>query len=277
MNEKRIDILKRVCDSAIKNITLKANYCRTRVYSELDLKPLAITAAASRARGYKKWKNSNGIICDIINSHLLIKARKKTWSCLSRIWLKRYKANLTLSAKELSMEVISTCFERLEKKDKSIIGEVAKKYGLKSGKIIRKVEIRNDTSGLGARILFKMRIGCFKYTNELVRCLKVNPDYKNKCICCNSNNVESLKHLLLKCNLFNEEREKFLNQMISEIGILSNNPEKQKTLTIKLLLGGEMRASRVKPAEIVLKTIRYLEAIIPRRAAILAELARKNL
>jgi len=50
MNEKRLEKQKKVLDNSLKNITLKSNFCRKRVYEELDICPLEISAALNRAR-----------------------------------------------------------------------------------------------------------------------------------------------------------------------------------------------------------------------------------
>ncbi|KAI5176188.1 hypothetical protein PAEPH01_2251, partial [Pancytospora epiphaga] len=68
MNEKRINALKRILDNSLKCIVKHSNFCRLRVYGEFDILPLYVSAAASRARGIKKWTKSHCIVSELISA-----------------------------------------------------------------------------------------------------------------------------------------------------------------------------------------------------------------
>ena len=79
MNEQRVNAFKRILDNGIKGIVKRSNFCRTRAYEELDIKSIYISAAVSRARGLKKWTNSNGLISDCIKSQIDFKSKESAW------------------------------------------------------------------------------------------------------------------------------------------------------------------------------------------------------
>jgi len=98
MSERRCSSLRKVVDTGISMILKSRNYSRNRAYEELDLKPVQVKAAVSRARGYSKWSQSKGFIRDLINTSDQFKSRKHTWSKTTKTWLKRFRINMSESS-----------------------------------------------------------------------------------------------------------------------------------------------------------------------------------
>ncbi len=265
MNESRLTLLKGVLDNSIKRITKKHSYCRVRAYEELDLKPLATMAAMSRARAIYKWRDSKGIISDLLASAQSFKNRKKTWACQTLIWLKRFKISLDMeNLKELKKSVLNNCGERSRKRDKSKISSISRALNIKSGKILRKAQLKFNVSPVGLDALIRIRMGSFQFTNELIRKGKIPSAYNDKCICCGSKVKEDPEHLIMNCQAFKESRERLIPCL------------KSKDYKLNHLLGGGSPASGGKP-NAVLELIKYLATIVRRRAAVIAAIQRAHL
>lgn len=264
--------LTRVGDNLMKSLSKKHNYCRKRLCSELDIKRPGIYAAISRARCFTKMKNSNGIINELINNVDKFKSKKRTWVTNTMIWLKKNHISTELETKETVQMVHAAVSEKQEKRNKSIIGAMANRLGWHSGKELIKAELNPEVPKLGLAMMFKIRTGTFRSVNEMVVTGKIDPKYRNKCVICETDGVETLEHLLLDCNALNDERSKYLSQYINEINGLSDNPSYQRKLTQKLLLGGEMPAFGRKPAEIIPSVAKYFSALVIKRATKLGAL-----
>lgn len=268
MNEARVNSLKRILDNGIKGIVKKSNFCRTRSYEEFDIKSIYISAAISRARGLKKWTNSNGLISDCIQSQEQFKSKQSTWIKEAKRWLKLMR--IDISSQNLIEQVLINRTNRMHEKDKSIIGQWANRISITSGKAIRKAEIRNTCNYTGINLITKLRTGTFTFTNQLVR-LQVLPDtLKNKCVCCKIGIVEDVEHLLLSCIKFNNIREKCIPNILNLISVANTDILKHKL--IKKLLGeeGDLTSGRKITRE-GLGTIEYLSCILPLRSAFIVE------
>lgn len=272
MNENRMNNLTRVADNLMKNLTKKHNYCRKRVYEELEVKRPYIYAAISRSRCFTKMKESNGVINELINNSRIFKSKKKTWVTNTMTWLKKNKIDMNLNTKETVHMVQAAVDVKQKKRNKSIIGTRATRYGWHSGKELIKAELFTDVPTLGLAMMFKIRTGTFRSTNEMIVTGKINPEYRNRCILCGTNTAETIEHLLLDCNALNVERDKYLTTIISEINGLSTSLATQRKLTQKVLLGGEMPAFGRKPAEIIPSVAKYLSALVVKRSAKIAEI-----
>jgi hypothetical protein len=121
----RIATLTRVMENSMKRLAKKHNFCRRRMYRELDIKTPAIQAAISRARCYTKMKTSTGVISELIASAGNFKSRKKTWTTRTVTWLKKNQIPLDLTTKETVKMTSKALIERSEKRDKSIISAAA--------------------------------------------------------------------------------------------------------------------------------------------------------
>lgn len=48
----------------------------------------------NRTKGFFKWNNSSSMIGRLINTSEDYKARKRTWSTGTKVWLKKFKIDL---------------------------------------------------------------------------------------------------------------------------------------------------------------------------------------
>jgi exonuclease III len=275
MNEIRLSPLKTVLDNGIKKVTRCGNFCRQRTYDEMGIKPLSLSAAVSRARGFHKWKDSQGLISDLIKSTAMNKSAKKPWSKVTAAWLKRYKIDLSSSKKEIIETILNKGFIRLRKRDKSKISKWASRLKIGRGHVVMATELSNLRSSLGFNALFRIRTGSFKYLPELAARKLINIKYMSECCNCNTRVSENAYHLILECEAFTTERRSILGPSLHFLGRILRDREKTKECVLKILLGGEWRASRLKPADILAKTSSYLSAILPKRAAHIAALSKQ--
>ena len=262
MSETRTRAIKRVLDYSLANVLGTKNYCRNRAYEEFNLTPVQVRAAMSRARGFYKWKDSRGLIRDLIETAQDFKCQKDTWCKGTRKWLKRFKIepeSNSLGRKEVLANYVS----RIEKRDKAIATKLAKEYKIKSGKHIRRLEIRNKLKPLGTNQLTKIRTGTFLFTDRLIQMGKIKPDLKNKCVCCKKDTQEDIAHLFLECEAFREERK------ILKLKAEENSPQNKKKVIIKIL-GGDSPASGKMPLTAVVKSTDYLSLIAGKRASFIA-------
>ena len=269
MSETRISPLKQVSDKAIGLILNSKKFCRVRAYEEMDLKPIQIRAASSRARGLAKWKNGRGLISDLIGSVDEFKKRKRTWAKATNAWTKRFK----IRDEDMSIQTaISTEYIcRIKRRDRSGISKQAETHKLSSGKKLRRLQISDQSLVSGIHHLTKIRTGTFRLVNDYVHCKRLDRRHLNRCIFCNKNMVENVEHLFLYCNAWKRERQKCLG-----LATLNDPPNDQNSLAevrkiLSCALGGNVLASSRKPADWLSMSCRFLSAIAKRRSAIMAE------
>lgn len=270
MCESRVNSLKRILDNALKCIVKRSNFCRLRVYEEFDIKPLYVSAAISRARGLKKWEDSGCLISDLIKSQSGFKSIKWTWIKEAKRWLKVMKVNINNPLPEVLKQVAVNRTATLHTRDSSIIGEWATKIGIKSGKAVRKAEIHKKANYIGVNNLTKVRTGTFMFTNSLVRFGTIPARMKNKCLCCKEETLENAEHMLLYCSAFNRERKEILSWVDERLQ--TPQSEAAKSDILKKLLGEKGLTSGRKSKRRVLKTIKYLTIILPKRSIFIEEL-----
>ena len=271
MNEKRLDGLSRVMNNSMKTLVRKHNFCRNRVYEELDIKPLSICAAVSRARCFTKMKESNGVISELIHSTEAFKARKKTWCTNTKVWLTKNEIPCNLDQKETVLKTLAAVSKRHSERDKSIIGATMRRLNIYSGKDLRILELNQVIPTTGMRVLFQLRTGTFRTINEMVITGRINPAFRSKCIMCNSIVKEDANHLLLECDGLREERAMYLSVLLSSINEMPVDQEVLGKLKTKILMGGEVPAFGRKPAEVIPSVAKYLLAIVIKRSALIAD------
>lgn len=269
MNEQRVNSLKRILDNGIKCIVKKSNFCRLRSYDEFDIKALYVSAAVSRARGLKKWTNANGLISDCITSQSNFKSKESTWIKEAKRWLKVMGIDINLPLQELIMQVYTKRNTRLHERDRSVIGEFAKRLSLNSGKTIRRSEIKNLSNHKGVSMITKIRTGTFMFTKQLIRMSVLPTSLRDRCVCCNDPVEENPEHLILHCSKFNEIREKVFPNLRDQLQKLNTEGDQNKFF--RKLLGEEGLTSGRKITREVQNTIEYLSCILPKRSAIITE------
>jgi hypothetical protein len=267
MNEARVNSLKCILDNGLKCIVKRSNFCRVRAYQEFDIKPIYISAAESRARGLKKWTEANGLISDCIQSQEFFKSKLSTWIKESKRWLKLMKIDISLPSQELIEQVHANRTRRVLERDRSVIGQWANRLQITSGQAIRKAEIMQACRYTGINAITKLRTGTFLFTNQLVRLQILPGTYRNKCVCCGTEEVEDVEHLLLSCTKFSSFRE----SCIPSLNGKDLTPESARISLLKRLLGEERLTSGRKTNREVLEVCRYLSHILPLRSGIVAE------
>ena len=274
MSEKRTQGIKKVIDISLSHILNTKNFCRNRAYEEFDLKSIHMKAAINRTRAFRKWKESKNLISDLIRSSEIYKSRKSTWSKGTNLWLKRFKIDINNPLSNGKQEIMENYIPRIMKRDKTETSKLARILKVKSGKLLRRLEINMELKPLGVYNLMRLRTGTFMFTNKLTFIGILSHTYKDKCICCKANIKEEIGHILLECNAFKNERDKYLE---IDPGDRKLAPDKLKNKNLNLLLGGERPASGKMQAEKIVKTIDYLSAIARKRAALIAEAIREPL
>ena len=274
MSEKRCSSLKKIVDRSLGMVLGSKNFSRNRVYEEFDLKPIQVKAAASRARGFSKWSQSNGLIKDLIATSEAFKSRKHTWSKTTRLWLKRFSLENIESRSAGRKEVLEEYIPRIRKRDKTLASRIAIKYKFGSGKLIRRIEI-NDYSSSGLYHLTRLRTGTYRFSNNMVFCGQLSKEYFNKCIFCNKKGIEDIQHLIIECSAWKEDRRKYLG--IGDIDLSHPQARTEIKSILTNVLGGNHPASVKKPAEWISASGRFLSAISRKRAAVVAALLRGSL
>ena len=271
INETRIQKVKTMVDRSVAHIVHCKNFPRARVYEELDIKPIQMRTSINRVRGFLKWKNSNGIIKDLINTTERFKTSKGTWCKATRKWMKRFKMNVDNSVDEGKREATEYYVKRIKKNDTTEASNMANNMNIKSGKFLRKLEINKRVKTVGVNDLLKIRTGTFLFTNRLVHYGKVDRLLYNKCMCCKENIKEDMKHLFLDCSRFKDERRKFLKLDDSTYNGLDPPWRLNSSYTLSLILGGDCPASGKMPSERIINSINFLSAISKKRKAIIGE------
>ena len=191
-------------------MTLKSrNYFRNRAYEELGLKPIQSKTAASRAREYGKWCESNGFIKGLIRTSDQFEARKHTWSKTIRMRLKRFRIDLTESSSLGRSEVLNEYIPRVRSRDRMQACREATRLKLGSGKQTRRLEFNSLCPSDDLYHLTRLRTGTYQFTNKLVFGISISPRYLNKCAFCGRNTTENAEYLMIQCTPWNEERLNF--------------------------------------------------------------------
>jgi hypothetical protein len=271
MSERRCSSLKKVVDTGISMILNCKNYSRNRAYEELDLKPVQVKAAVSRARGYSKWSQCNGLIKDLIDTSDQFKSRKHTWSKTTKMWLKRFRINLTESLSLGRMEVLNEYIPRVNRRDHTEATRQATQLKLGSGKQIRRLQLSNLSSTSGLYYLTRLRTGTYQFTNKLIFSGIISPRYINKCAFCKKNTIENIEHLIIHCDAWNMERLTFLKINDINESLITDNLRS----VLKSVLGGNNPASGRKPVDWIIATGKFLSAISRKRTVIVTDLKRE--
>lgn len=264
MSLKRSDPMKRILDNAIKCIIKKSNYCRLRAYNELDILPIYVQGAVSRTRGMHKWNNSRGLIKELLATNAMFKSRKRTWIKEANRWLKCMKLDYTQDTRYAVKRIRLSRMSHLSDKDKSIIGSLATKHNINSGKFLRKKELSSYLPQIGVNALLRLRTGTFSFSRYLAKIGKIDFDYTFKCVCCKETVTEDTWHLMMECHAFTDVREETFMQ--NRWG-LRGRADLTEENTLGALLGGEQVASRNKKLlpGLVFEAVKYLARVVPRR------------
>jgi exonuclease III len=270
MSIQRSEAMKRTLDNALKCIVKKSNFCRLRTYEELDITPIYVLAAAARTRAMVKWKYDRGFIKDLIDTSDDFTSKKRTWIKEANRWLRSNKISYEEGSHNAIISVIEKKMETLRNRDRSIIGSLARLYGLKSNKLIRKAEIERNLPHRGVNALMRLRTGTFTFSPNLAIVGKIPGEFRNKCVSCKQQVTEDIWHFLMECSAYNDMRKQF--HMNRKWGLFDrlNLPQ---SIILGTLLGGEQVASRdtkLRP-HLELEVIKFLARSMPLRQKFISD------
>lgn len=269
MSRKRIQPLKTILDNALKCIYKNSNFCRLRGYEELGLTDLYVSSSMARARGLSKYRESRGVIKELIASSTSFKSRKPTWTKLSVKWLKTMKLDATAEPGAMQAAVKQERQTKLARSDTSKASAFAKKHGIRNARLLLEAEFKQLLSSCGISAMIRIRTSSFRFTDSLVRTGVLSADWHHRCICCTESVVEDAWHLLIECPVFSQHRESSVSLLQNSLdGIVDNS---RKIAVLSRLLGGELVASRMKRTGEEIGTVNLLAKIIPLRNALIAE------
>lgn len=177
--------------------------------------------------------------------------------------------DISLPLQELIMQVYIKRNTRLHERDRSVIGEFAKRLSLNSGKAIRKSEIKNLSNHKGVNMITKIRTGTFMFTKQLIRMSVLPTSLRDRCVSCNDLVEENAEHLILHCSKFNDIRERIFPKLRDQLQKANNEADQTKIL--RKILGEDGLTSGRKISREVQNTIEYLSCILPKRSAIITE------
>lgn len=145
---------------------------------------------------------------------------------------------------------------------------------IKSGKKIRKLQLKNDLLTKGGCSLTKIRTGTYQFVNKLVFNKIIDRKHLNECIFCNKKTVENLEHLFIYYKAWKNERWNYLGitTLEDQPTDLGSADELKKLLSA--VLGGDRLASNWKPAEILSVSCRFLSAITKRRSILISNMSK---
>lgn len=270
MAEQRTLKLKQVLDSALNKLLLKRGFCRRRAYNELKIGSIACSAALARARAITKWHNSDKVIGDLLRNPVPIN-RKFTWSKLTNTWMKRYNVSRnTQNIREKLNNLVLIYNNREARNDKSKIGEEANRFNYDNSKKLIKLGISKEHHNMEIMAVLRMKCGTFKWTRHYVNALKLGEMYRTRCVCCESETVEDITHLILDCPTFEIERNTLLK--IEEIKLstqLYEESDGYKTKMITQILGEDNPASGQRQANFLENLLRFIHKVLPVRAALI--------
>lgn len=209
MRITRLAEQKKVLDKCISYILKKVNFCRIRAYEEFDIKPLEVIASLARARAFLKWKNSRGLISELLWTSDRFKSMKKTWSKQTGIWLKSRKIEIGETVTSITEDIVRSRMAYLMREGKSMIGDFAKRANIHSGKAMRCAELSHKGDRRGFQLMTLMRTGSYLFTKHLVSAGNLPLTYRSSCVSCGDNKEEDEFHLLFECKTYEEIRNEY--------------------------------------------------------------------
>ena len=274
------------------------------MWRELDVPPVCAMAAARRARAIRKFPGLKTWIGTL--GQYDHRSRKRAWMARSRVWLKQNcpddmtdgDDDQEQSADNEQKMTRSVMNKRWTDCEKTVKWKVASGVYLDSGfgettwasikDIMICARAEQVRLGRGLCMLSQCRTNGFWTARKRSRAgLITNRKYKRTCPCCNirGEKGETVEHILIECQRWKEERERYMGNIIRDI--MAMGPVEQKDM-VTLLLGGESSGRRLvswlpsssTTSEAItcgaFQVARFLQCISSDRAAILREIPHKG-
>jgi Reverse transcriptase (RNA-dependent DNA polymerase) len=231
MSSARAGIIRNRVWKAFKLMFGYKNVAYDSVSDELDIERIDIQACKARVRAFKKFRFSKTVISDIIVCP--VKNKRTTWSSRSERWITRFLGMsvsdvLNSQLKDLFVHIKEVYIER-KSYNRSTSGKL--RESLQLGKLNYKY-ILSDTKTTDVYKFMLLRIGRIAWTNELVARKMIGESYRNRCVLCLEDSMESTFHFVLKCAYLNSIREEFSAQISKLRGISGSDKD-----LLSLILG----------------------------------------
>ena len=251
MSEIRTTPLQRILNTAIRNLLQLRS--RSSVVSsatigmELGIPNLHAIVSALRARAFFKYPSLKTIIVKLYMATRPTRCRG--WIRGSLCWLRRYGGfdvdellRLRFPLPEYAEDEIKVISKRV-RSDRwqhyidtkgGVSGAAYSEAGFRLTKhfIFKAVLYPQLCSGI--TWLVKARLGAIWTGSRLLQIRYLPEIYRDLCPCCERRTCETLVHLVLVCNRWHRERDRWLNPIIAEM------PELTDVEKVRVLLGGRV-------------------------------------
>jgi hypothetical protein len=264
------------------------------MWRELGVAPVCAMAAARRARAINKFPGLKTWIGTLAQyDH---KSGRRAWIASSRIWVKRYcggEEDMEDEEKRSKPSVVDmrwATYERTKKWEASWT-YLDSGFGETVWASLKRIPVQHRSQqvqlGRGLCMLSLCRTRGLWTASKRAKRGIIGKKYKKECPCCGivGGDGETVEHLLMECRKWEEQRERCMGELISNIATMGVVEQK---VVVLLLLGGECSGRRVEswlPSSDTSEAItcgafqvaRYLKCIRSERATILRQIKHKDL
>jgi len=242
---------------AMAGVSRQSPVSNVALWREFRVPPICASAAARRARAWKKCAGSRTWMGKMAVHRLV--ARKRTWWSGAKTWIARYVGRLTEEAgmdgawermepKDMAQHVQAVVWQREERRSQ-FRGQTAQRYlryKMQDRPVYRVGGSHHPSMTLGLNTIVKCRIGGLWTASRLARHGLIDRRYMNVCPCCNRGSPEDLFHLLWECPRWERPRREWLWEMRNDASFLACINDGDKDGVVALLLGGEVRGSCIQ-------------------------------
>lgn len=251
MSSKRATLMENTISRATRLIVGASHAVNLEtLYEELGIERIESRAAKLRLRAFYKWRHSETFVRNIYTNFT---HRSSTWMTQTTRWLNRFMPTKSGIYKEDVKVLLKMLKERRVNKNKAIILRTRTDLLISSmNPLMKNLDIQVNFS-LGFRTLLRLRTGSFMFAPILVARNLINSSYRRKCLLCECNVRENIKHLLEDCIRLDDKR----NILLSNLKINTANSTR--------LLNGIISKHREKP-QATIEVLKFLEELSTMRA-----------
>jgi hypothetical protein len=277
------------------------------MWRELNIPPVHAEASARRARALVKYPNLKTWIG--VLAKYPYKTQQSTWYSGGITWMKRYNPTVNRTAmgrpsedyKERAEQAYSEVLDAVWKSmEKGPDGKASKPYFTRRYEVTswatssaipsvaREEQVR---LGRGLRLLHLCRASSWWVADKMAwQHIEGMEEYKDKCPCCGEADRETVRHILLRCPRWEEQRQKHLGGIMRAATNLSRSVLDspmgsgscfEEKIVVVMMLGGEVDGRRVQswlpPASGssfvdcgAFQIARFLQSIEPSRRELIA-------
>ena len=253
---KKVQIFLNQALRAMASVPNRSSVSNVALWREFRVPPICASAAARRARAWRKCIGSRTWIG--LMAQYPMRSLKWTWVTGSTRWVKRYVVPLgaflpqpqewqELEPKALAKYVTAAVWAREERVHRSHTGQWYLEYVMQKQPVYRVGGTHHPAVALGLNAIVKCRIGGFWTAKRLARREVVSARYLRECPCCGRAEAEDLYHLLWTCPRWAGPRAEWIS-VAEEWDVMRDAlaEPRDRDAVVALLLGGE-RAGRPLP------------------------------